>query len=301
MTGANSRTTMIVRFLVQAGVVALILYLSFQHQFLGRSAAAPIDSYCPFGAIESIPALLSGAGFVRRVGSSNVVLMVSLIVVTLGLGATFCGWLCPFGSVQDWLASLGKRVFGRQYVVPRGVHRYLKQMRWVVLVLIVWMSYRFMSLWFAEYDPYRALFHLSVESTLAFALIAGTIIGSLAVDRFWCLYACPLGAIVGAIGMASLTKVRRQESCIDCGRCSAACSMRVPVDQVDVVTDQHCTMCTECVPVCPKPGALVISTGARNESLSPIAVGLASAALFFALIGAAMALGWWETGQGCGG
>jgi polyferredoxin len=293
--------TAVVRFLVQAGVVGLIFYLSYRHQFFGLAAAAPIDSYCPFGAIESLPSLLSGSGYIRRVGSSNVVLMASVIIVSLGMGATFCGWLCPFGSLQDWLSSIGVRLFGKQYVVPDGVHRYLKQMRWAVLVLIVWMSYRYLSLWFAEYDPYRAIFHLSVESGLAVALIVATFVGAVAIDRFWCLYACPLGPLVGVIGMGAITKIRRSESCIDCGRCAAVCPMRVPVDEVDVVSDQHCTMCTECVQTCPKPGALVIGTGAKDESLPPMAIGVASAALFFAIIGAAIALGWWQTGEGCGG
>ena len=190
----------VARVLIQFAVVALITYLSLRHQLFGRSAAAPIDSYCPFGAIETLPALAGGFGFIRRVGTSNVVLMGSVIAVTLAVGATFCGWLCPFGSVQDWLASLGKRVFGRQFVVPRGIHRYLKQLRWVVLALIVWMSWRALGLWFAEYDPYRALFHFSVESTLALALIIVTVVGSIAIERWWCLYLCPLGAIVGVLG-----------------------------------------------------------------------------------------------------
>jgi Fe-S-cluster-containing hydrogenase component 2 len=77
--------------------------------------------------------------------------------------------------------------------------------------------------------------------------------------------------------------------------------MRVPVDQVWEVSDQHCTMCTECVQVCPKPGALIISTGAKGESFRPVSIGIVSTVLFFAIIGASMAMGWWETGEGCGG
>jgi Fe-S-cluster-containing hydrogenase component 2 len=299
MAKNRDRTTVIARVLIQASVVGLIVYLSYQHQYLGT--AAPIDSYCPFGAIESIPSLLAGEGLLRRVGTSNLVLMGAVGLVTLGLGASFCGWLCPFGAVQDWIGSLGKRLLGRQFEVPASAHRYLKHLRWIVLALIVWMSYRYLDLWFAEYDPYRAFFHLTVESGLALALIVGTVVGSLMVNRFWCVYACPLGAVVGLIGKIGLVKVRRQSSCIDCGLCAAACPMRVPVDQVGAVSDQHCTMCTECVQVCPKPGALVISTGAKGESLPPFGIGIATAALFFALVGSGIALGWWQPGQGCGG
>jgi hypothetical protein len=47
---------------IQLSIVALIAYLSLRHQLFGRAAAAPIDSYCPFGAIETLPALAGGCG-----------------------------------------------------------------------------------------------------------------------------------------------------------------------------------------------------------------------------------------------
>jgi Fe-S-cluster-containing hydrogenase component 2 len=77
--------------------------------------------------------------------------------------------------------------------------------------------------------------------------------------------------------------------------------MDIDVDASDVVTDQLCTMCTQCVDACPSPGALRISTGAAAEAFRPVAVGAATTALFFALIGTGMAMGWWETGAGCAG
>lgn len=301
-SGPPLTSTLVVRRLIQLSVVALVAYLSLKHQIGGREAAGPIDSYCPFGAIESLPALIEGSGFIRRIGTSNLVLFGSLAVVTLTAGGGFCGWLCPFGTVQDWLASAGRLIFGRQLKVPMPVHRYLKHMRWAVLLLIVWMSWRTAGLWFARYDPYRALFDFGFESSLAIGLIAVTILGGIAVERFWCIYACPLGALVGVGAVLSPTKVRRvTDSCTDCGFCSTRCPMRIPVDEVETVADQHCTMCTECVEVCPQPETLKISTGAAHESFRPLFVGIVTTVLFFALIGTGWAMGWWQTGQGCAG
>jgi len=293
-------STRTIRRLIQLGVVGLFSYVAIRHQVSGT---APLDSYCPFGAIETLPSLLSGDGFINKVGQSNLVLLAAALIVSLLASGAFCGWLCPFGAVQEWLSALARRIFGRQLTVPAGVHRYLKHLRWGVLVLIVVMSARYMGLWFADYDPFRAMFHFKFENALAIGLVVGTVVGALAIERFWCMYACPLGALVGLAGLLGITKVRRDvDVCTSCGICSKACPSRIDVASAPRrVADMHCTMCTECVDACPESGALVLSTGAKGEAFRPLAVGLAATALFFALIGTSFAMGWWVPSASCGG
>ncbi len=301
--GRRSTRPRYLRRIVQLGMVALIAYIGVRHQVVGGSGgAAPLDSFCPFGAIESLPSLLGGMGFISKVGTSNLVLLGSLGIVTLALGASFCGWLCPFGAIQDLLAWIRFKTIGRAYVIPKRVHNVLKYGRWLVLGVIVYMSGRYLSLWFADYDPFRALFHFKFESWIPIALVAGTVLGGLLVERFWCLYLCPLGALTGAVGVFGFTKVRRDgEGCTDCSLCSRACPSRIQVHRLTAVADEHCTMCMECMDSCPRPGTLKVSTGADGESLRPIALGIATIALFFALIGTAYSMGWWLPGAGCGG
>ncbi len=297
---AASRRTLArtARWLIQIGMVGLIAYFGLRHQLV--EGAAPLDSFCPFGAVETLPALLGGFGFIGKIGSSNLVLLGSLTLVTLGLGASFCGWLCPFGAIQDGLGALRRRFIGKAYLIPERVHNVLKHTRWLVLALVVWMSWRALGLWFADYDPFRAMFHFKFESWVAVALVAGTLVGGLLVERFWCLYLCPLGAVVGGLGTLGLTKVRRaEESCTDCALCSRACPSRIEIHTRQAVSDQHCTMCTECVDACPVPGTLALSTGRQGESLRPIAVGVTTLVLFFVLIWTGWAMGWWRTGAGC--
>lgn len=294
------RSTRVVRSIVQAGMVGLIAYLGVRHQLVG--GAAPLDSFCPFGAIESLPSLLGGRGFIGKIGASNLVLLGALGLVTLSLGGAFCGWLCPFGAAQDLLSAIRRRVIGRACVIPARVHGVLKYARWLVLGLIVHMSGKSLSLWFADYDPFRALFHFKFESWTAIALVAATVMGGLLVERFWCLYLCPLGALVGAVGVFGFVKVRRDgEECSVCTLCARACPSRIPVQEVTAVADEHCTMCLDCVESCPRPGTLTVSTGAHGESLRPVSLGVATVVLFFALIGTAFAMGWWIPGRGCGG
>lgn len=292
-----------VRYTIQTAMVALVAWIGLRHQILGMAqGAAPLDSFCPFGAIESLPSLLNGTGFIRKIGSSNFVLIVAAGLLTLGFSGSFCGWLCPFGAVQDFLAWVGRLVFrGRTHLVPARLHAWLKHLRWALLALILWMSAKYLSLWFADYDPFRALFHFKFESILAIVLVGVTVLGGVLVERFFCLYTCPLGALVGGLGKAGYIAVRRsEEACIDCALCARVCPSRIAVDKARVVRDQHCTMCAECVEVCPAPGALTLSSGASGESLSPVFLGIATVSLFLALIGAGWAMGWWSTGAGCG-
>ncbi len=299
-TSAASKTRWI-RYGFLAGMVGLIATVGIRHQLLKGAGAAPLDSFCPLGAVESLPTLFSGGGMLAKTGTSNLVLFAGLLLVTLFLGGAFCGWLCPFGAIQEWLAALSKRVFGRQLRVPESLDRYLKHMRWVVLAFIVTAAYSAGRLWFADYDPFRALFHFKFESWVAYALVGGTVVGSMLVERFWCRYLCPLGAIVGALGTIGLVKVRRSEdACTSCGMCDEACPARISVSTTPAVSDQHCTMCAECVGACPEPGAMHVSAGGASSAVRPWVVGLASAALLFALVGAAQAAGLWQAGSGCG-
>lgn len=140
------------------------------------------------------------------------------------------------------------------FLVPARVHGKLKYLRWGVLALIVRMSAKYSAFWFADYDPFRVFFHFKFESAIAIVFVVGTIAGGILVERFFCLYACLLGALVGGLGTAGLVKVSRDEgACIDCTLCARACPSRIAVDTVQVVRDQHCTMCTECVDACPAP------------------------------------------------
>lgn len=294
--------TRILRYAIQAAMVALVAWIGIRHQVVGMAGGAgPLDSFCPFGAVEALPTLIAGEGFIRKVGTSNLVLLGSLGVLTLGLSGSFCGWLCPFGALQDFFAWVGRLLFGgRKYFVPARLHLWLRQLRWAVLALIVWMSAKYAALWFADYDPFRAFFHFKFESAAAVILVLVTVIGGVLVERFFCLYACPLGALVGGVGLLGAVKIRRDEAaCVDCSLCARACPSRIAVDTAGVVRDQHCTMCAECVEVCPAPGALRMSSGAPGESLRPAAVGIASLLVFFALIGTGVAMGWWSTGAGC--
>jgi polyferredoxin len=193
-------------------------------------------------------------------------MLLASTTATVLAGALFCGWLCPLGSVQDWMGRLGRRLFGRRYntFVPPHLDRALGFLRYAVLGLIVLATTRAISLVFAAYDPYFALLRLWTGDALptAIAVLALVLAASLFVERPWCRYLCPLGAATGLLGALSPVYLKREsEACKACAICTKACPMGLPVHTATTIKSPDCIGCLECVDECPREGALELKLG----------------------------------------
>ena len=119
---------------------------------------------------------------------------------------------------------------------------------------------------FADYDPYFALFNFwsGEVAWQAFTILGLTLGLSLFVERPWCKYACPYGAVLGLSNLFRVFKIQRAEStCKADGACSILCPMNIPVDSVTTVRNHQCISCLECTSeaVCPVAQTVIFSTG----------------------------------------
>jgi len=252
------------RRLSQALLVAFIAFVGIRHQISGGGpeGSAPLDSYCPFGGIETLVYYMQTGQFIEKTNISNFILLLAVLILGVVAGAAFCSWLCPLGTVQEWLAKLGKKIFGRNYEVPAKAHRVLRYLRYVTLFLIVYLTVQGSRLVFEEYDPFKVLFHFNFETTTAIVIFVLTIVLSILIDRFWCKYLCPLGAVFSVLSRFNLINIRRnREQCTDCGLCTKKCFMKIDVANETKVSSADCTKCLECVNSCPKPEALMLTIG----------------------------------------
>jgi len=216
---------------------------------------------CPFGAVETIGRFITQGKYIPKTEASNFWLFFSSIGATLFVGALFCGWICPLGSIQDFFGRLGKKIFKKRYnnFIPPAVDRALGYLRYVTLVLIVVQTTRMINLAFVKVDPYYALYHFWTGEALPSAIIVLVVVllASLFVERPWCRWLCPFGAVQGIIQLVSPWKIRRNSDlCIDCGLCSKACPMNIDVARKKAVMDTRCNRCGECLAACPKEGSL---------------------------------------------
>jgi len=267
MNKAKVRWTRLLRYISQAGFAAYILYLSVRHALFESNVnpVPSIDALCPFGGIATLWRFVSEGLYVPKTHLSNLVLVIGLLIGALVAGAAFCGWICPFGALQDLLSGIRKRLRLPVVQVPPQVDRWLRLGRYLMLAGILYGTVATVSLWFAGFDPYRTLFGLGwifefdwALNWTAYVVTIIVIVGSVSIHRFWCRYLCPLGALLALVQRLSLFKIQRDPKlCINCGKCAQACPVKLPVDK-NIRTGASCIGCLECVEACPKAGALEV-------------------------------------------
>lgn len=150
--------------------------------------------------------------------------------------------------------------------IPRAVDRWLRWGRFVVLAVIIWFSATTAKLWFADYDPYLTAFSLkwlfefdAGKLAIPFVILGVTVAGSLLVERFWCRYLCPLGAVFAVVGHASVLRIRRSSKvCTDCTLCDRPCPVGIEPSRAKPFASTDCIGCMDCVAACPVPNALTV-------------------------------------------
>ncbi|MZP29405.1 4Fe-4S binding protein [Heliobacterium undosum] len=266
-----SRRVTLVRWLSLLFFVGLTSYIGLRHQIVGGGpqGAAPLDTFCIFGGIETLWSYATTGKFLAKTNMANLVLLAAGIILVLVAGAGFCGWICPLGAVQEWLGGLGKKLFGKTLTVPPSVDLPLRALRFLFLALILYMTVLDNKLWFEPYDPFKVLFHFEFETTTSIVVLALFVALSLPIERFWCRYLCPLSAVYSLVSPLSLFKLKRQaHACIDCGACTRNCPVGIDVQHCGTIPDGRCIKCLQCMESCPKPDALVLEAGKTGPATS---------------------------------
>ncbi|MSR35274.1 MAG: 4Fe-4S binding protein [Gemmatimonadetes bacterium] len=164
------------------------------------------------------------------------------VVTTLLWGRVFCGYLCPFGALQDFLEHLVPRKLRRK--LPHPVHESGLFIKYGVLgvILVPVMAGSDRSI-FQYFEPFGTVFFWS--SSTALWLIAGAIlIGSAIIPRFYCRYLCPLGASLALASLISPFRIKRVQQCTVCTVCEHSCPTgAIRRDSIDF---RECVRCNVC-------------------------------------------------------
>ena len=252
------------RHLTQLAVAVVIVVAAVRHQVEKNSGAASVDALCPFGAMETLVTWLTTGALITKIHPSNFVLGIALLAATLLVGNAFCGWICPFGTVQDALTWVRRKLNLPSLTVPRRLDGALRWGRFVVLAVILYFSYTTATLWFADYDPYVALFGLhwlfepdNPTLWISLSILGVVLVASLLVERAWCRYLCPLGGVLSVLSRFSLLRIRRAPTtCTDCSLCDKACPVGIEPSKAAPMVSPDCIGCMDCVTTCPVRGAL---------------------------------------------
>lgn len=215
---------------------------------------------CPVGALQ---ALLNRQGFTVPFGMLGFFFLLGSL-----LGRFICGFLCPFGLVQDLLHKIP--VFRKRKRLP--FHSVLKYGKYAVLLILVGIGSLFLFGGFAKVPAFckylcpsgtlfGALPLMAANEMLRsqagglfwwkFAVLALLLLLSIKVYRPFCQYLCPLGAIYGWFNRFSLVQVHwKEEQCTHCGVCERACPVGLTLTEIS--RSPECIRCGECARACPQ-------------------------------------------------
>ncbi|MDE6999118.1 MAG: 4Fe-4S binding protein, partial [Lachnospiraceae bacterium] len=212
---------------------------------------------CPIGALQAVNGSME---FQFSFYVAGVLLAFGVL-----LGRAVCGWLCPFGLIQELIHRIPS-----PKLKLKKVFLYLKYLVLVVFVLVLPVTVtNYMGMGkpaFCQYIcPAGTLqggipllsTHEELRRTigalfsLKMAILILTVVGCIFIYRFFCRTLCPLGAIYGIMNKVSLCRLEvDKDRCIDCGKCKNICKMEVdPVREPD---SAECIRCGACAHACPK-------------------------------------------------
>jgi polyferredoxin len=175
---------------------------------------------------------------------------VALTLLLWGRGV-YCGWLCPFGALQELANQVAQRLGVRQLEFPDVVHERLSAVKYLVLILLFGVSLQstLEMVRYAEVEPFKTAITLRFQREWPFVLYAGgLVLVSLVNRKFFCKYLCPLGAalaIPGRFRVFDWWLRRRRECGRPCQTCAKECEVRA-IRPTGEINANECHYCLDC-------------------------------------------------------
>ena len=229
---------------------------------------------CPIGAMQAV------------IGSWNfrMAFYVAGFLVFVGalMGRFVCGWLCPFGLIQDLLHKIP---FVKKISIFRG-DRLLRKLKYVIFLVFVILLPMFVVDMLGQGAPYfcklicpagtleggipLVLLNSAMRTAVGWlyawknVLLVVIVLLSVVIYRPFCKYICPLGAVYSVFNPIAVFRYRvDKEACVHCGACAKACKMQV--DPSETPNHPECIRCGSCKKVCPT-GAIYSAINCRKAS-----------------------------------
>jgi polyferredoxin len=269
---------------------------------------AGVEGWLPIAGMMNFKYWLS-TGRIPATHPAAMFLFVAFLAMAFLLRKAFCSWLCPVGTLSEYLWRAGRQVFRRNFHLPGWIDIPLRGLKYLLLAFFVWavanMSAdaidQFMHAPYGTIADARMLNFFRYLGETGAIVLGVLVVASVLVQNFWCRYLCPYGALLGIVSFFSPVRIRRaEETCIDCAKCAKACPSNLPVDKLITIKSAECTGCLECVVACPAEGALDIAlppwpNSPRQGRLPAWAMAVGVAALFLGIVGFAKTAGHWNS------
>jgi len=221
-----------------------------------------------FAAIRDVYTALIKGSFSFSAQAGSLLVLLAVFPITILWGRFFCGFLCSFGAMGDFLWAVSRKIFKKPLRVSPKVDGKLKLLKYLMLGLIVVFVWTLavpvgstMNPWtiFGMYASLSGWSSTNYLFTFGALLLFLIMIGFVLIERFFCRYLCPLGAIFALTSNFRLFRIKKpREKCGNCRLCTWKCSMGINLDQQDVIASGECIDCFACTDICPRKNAKAV-------------------------------------------
>jgi len=278
------------RLIVQILAFLLLIYGGYASIHIGTSIptfACPYNQECPgtcylISAQHQLHNTWSDLFGYR--GKAFLIGFFTFILLFLVINKAWCGYVCPLGTIQDWITKL-RSLMGINFSrYDELSFKRLKIIKYVVLILLVLIGLPLLShdlsAPFCQICPGRVITPLfigdisqltidftntttMVMSTLAILVLALFFVGSFFKKRFFCFF-CPMSALHYLFSSIAFLRLNKKgENCTRCGNCYRVCDVGIKAIADDLehtyMVKDDCMMCLKCVEACPENDCLKAS------------------------------------------
>ena len=300
---------------VQLSIAIMLLFAAWQfYEFVtyvrSYTAFGPVptrppvaEGFLPLAALVAFKAWLA-TGTIDPVHPAGLIIFIATLLTAWLFRRALCSWICPIGTLSEFLNKLAKKIIGRTFVLPKWLDYPLLALKYVLFFYIFKMfifdfraedAIQFMQIPYYAVSDIKMFDMFTNISGKWILIVLGIFAVTAVIKSFWCRYLCPYGALLGLLGIFGPIFLKRdKELCIDCNKCNKACPNVVEVATKNYVVSTECTGCASCVHACPKEGALGFKLFGVVK-LNALTYSLAFLGLFFGIILWAQLTGHWDS------
>jgi polyferredoxin len=183
------------KLLYQLAVFMLLFFAGFRLLFTKNTP--DFEAYCPFGGLQALSSFIINDSLACSMTSMQIMMGIVLMAGALLVSRLFCGYICPIGTISEWIGKLGDKLKIR--FTPTGItDKALRLLKYALLFITFYFTMKSSELFCKKFDPYFATvsgFNTDVVVLWGTLSILTVIVGSLFIRMLWCRYLCPLGAM----------------------------------------------------------------------------------------------------------